>query len=50
MGVLRDALKQAGFEVPFFVHEMGWTAPKADSKSAVHHTQPLRPGVLAPLR
>jgi len=28
LGVLRDSLKEAGFEVPCFVHEMGWSVPK----------------------
>jgi beta-galactosidase len=28
LGVLRDYLREAGFEVPCFVHEMGWSAPK----------------------
>lgn len=28
LGVLRDYLREAGFEVPCFAHEMGWSVSK----------------------
>jgi beta-galactosidase len=36
LGVVRDGLQEVGFEVPFFVHEMGWSAPKTVRDDIFH--------------